>query len=351
MVNFQEKLLGYPQYCRQFTCSESLITIFSCPPEARLMKNKMATIWSHENYIFYVLEAKKVRHTPEGAYEIGAGNCVLVKKVAWILEQFFDIGFCLVLFFIPDEFICDTLKSRSVPITKTNEKYKPVITLQATETLQSFFVSMYAYFSGTTTPDKAWLELKFRELILNIADNPKNVEALSYFCTLMSEPKSVSLERMMNDNYCFNLTLQQYAVLCNRSLAAFKRDFKNIFNSTPRKCDARGNLAKVKFSGFSLPTPKAPVAIARPEGLTVRSGVSKGFAVAKITSTVGSSKRYFEITFVEPNASIIWMRHFSTRKIFTFDGLISGVKYFVRVGVKNENGVIIYSEIVSQFAI
>ena len=40
MVNFQERVLQYPQYCRQFSCSESMITIFSCPPEARLMKNK-----------------------------------------------------------------------------------------------------------------------------------------------------------------------------------------------------------------------------------------------------------------------------------------------------------------------
>ena len=247
MVNFQEKVLGYPQYCRQFTCSESLITIFNCPPEARLMKSKMADLWSDENYIFYVLEGKKIWHTAEGAYEISAGDCVLVRKGAWILEQFFDIGFCLVLFFIPDEFICDTLKSRSTPITKTNEKYKPVITLQATETLQSFFVSMYAYFSGTATPDKSLLELKFRELILNIADNPNNVEALSYFCSLMSEPKSVSLERMMNDNYCFNLTLEQYAILCNRSLSAFKRDFQKLFNSTPGKWLLEKRLEKARF--------------------------------------------------------------------------------------------------------
>ena len=85
---------------------------------------------------------------------------------------------------------------------------------------------MYAYFSSTTEPDKALLELKFRELILNIADNPKNVEALSYFCSLMNEPQSVSLERVMNDNYCFNLKLEQYATLSNRSLSAFKQDFQ-----------------------------------------------------------------------------------------------------------------------------
>lgn len=235
MVNFQERLLTYPQYCKQFSCGESLITIFNCPPEARLLKNKFADLWSHENYIFYVLEGKKVWHTANGSYEIEAGSCVLVRKGACILEQFFDIGFCLVLFFIPDEFICETLKSRSTPLAKTGEQFEPVIPIKATGTLKSFFESMYAYFAGTTAPDKSLLELKFRELILNIAHNPDNVEALSYFCSLMNEPQAVSLQRVMNDNYCFNLKLEQYAALCNRSLSAFKRDFQKQFNNTPGK--------------------------------------------------------------------------------------------------------------------
>jgi AraC-like DNA-binding protein len=247
MVNFQERVLTYPRYCRQFSCGDSLITIFNCPPEARLMQNKLADLWCHENYIFYVLEGKKVWHTAEGAYEIGEGNCVLVRKGACILEQFFDIGFCVVLFFVPDEFICNTLKNKSAPIAKTGSKYQPVMKLNATETLKSFFVSMYAYFSGTAEPDKSLLELKFRELILTIADNPKNEEALSYFCSLMNEPQSVSLQRVMDDNFCFNLKLEQYAILSNRSLSAFKRDFQKQFNSTPGRWLLEKRLEHAKF--------------------------------------------------------------------------------------------------------
>lgn len=235
MVNFQERVLHYPQYCKQFSCGDSLITIFNCPPEARLMKDKFADLWSHENYIFYVLEGKKVWHTASGSYEIGAGSCVLVRKGAWILEQFFDIGFCLVLFFIPDQFICDTLRSRSTPIPQTGRTYSSVIPIASTETLKSFFVSMYTYFAGTSSPDPSLLELKFRELILNIADNRENAELLSYFCSMMNEPHSVTLERVMQDNYCFNLKMEQFANLCNRSLSAFKRDFQKQFNSPPGK--------------------------------------------------------------------------------------------------------------------
>jgi AraC family transcriptional regulator, exoenzyme S synthesis regulatory protein ExsA len=235
MVNFQQRVLGYPEYCKQFTCSDSLITIFNCPPEARLMKTKLSDLWSHENYIFYVLEGKKIWHTSHDSYDISAGQCVLVRKGACILEQFFDIGFCLVLFFVPDQFICDTLKSRSTPLAKLDRKFEPVIRLDTTETLRAFFISMYSYFSSTTTPDKTLLELKFRELILNIADNTNNAEALSYFSSLMNEPQSVSLERVMNENYCFNLKLQEYAQLSNRSLSAFKRDFQKLFQTTPGK--------------------------------------------------------------------------------------------------------------------
>ena len=39
----------------------------------------------------------------------------------------------------------------------------------------------------------------------------------------------------MEENYCFNLKLEQFAQLCNRSLSAFKRDFQKLYNTTPGK--------------------------------------------------------------------------------------------------------------------
>jgi AraC-like DNA-binding protein len=163
------------------------------------------------------------------------GSCVFVRKGASIIEQFFDNGFCLVLFFMPDEFLCDTLKTKTTPIVKPGVKYEPVMLLEANETLEAFFVSMSSYFSSTKEPDQSLLELKFRELILTIADNPRNSELLSYFCSLLHEPQTAALQRIMEDNYCYNLKLEEYAELCNRSLSAFKRDFEKYFGTTPGK--------------------------------------------------------------------------------------------------------------------
>ena len=235
MVNFYDRVLQHPDFCRQFNCGDTLITAFNCPLEARLMKTRYTDLWSRYNYIFYVIDGRKIWHTAHRSYDMQKGSCVFVRKGASIIEQFFDSGFCLVLFFMPDEFLCETLKTKTTPIGKPGNKYEPVILLDTSETLEAFFVSMSSYFSSTNEPDQSLLELKFRELILTIADNPRNSELLSYFCSLLHEPQTAALQRIMEDNFCYNLKLEQYAELCNRSLSAFKRDFEKQFDTTPGK--------------------------------------------------------------------------------------------------------------------
>jgi AraC family transcriptional regulator, exoenzyme S synthesis regulatory protein ExsA len=235
MVNFYDRVLQHPAYYRQFTCGPSLITCFNCPMEARLMKTRFSDLWTQYNYLFYVVDGSKIWHTAHGSYEIQKNSCVFVRKGGFILEQVLDTGFCVVLFFIPDEFICETLKSRSKPLEQYGKTYEPLMLLHTTETLAGFFYSMSSYFAESTEPDQSLLQLKFRELILTIADNPRNEELRSYFCALLHEPRSKSLQRVMEDNFCFNLQMEQYARLSNRSLSAFKRDFQKQYNTSPGK--------------------------------------------------------------------------------------------------------------------
>jgi AraC-like DNA-binding protein len=235
MIDFLERVLQYPQYYRQFTCDNSLITAFNCPMEARLMKTRFAGLWTQYNYLFYVVDGRKVWHTAQGSYDLQKDNCVFVRKGAWVLEQFAETGFCVMLFFIPDEFICEVLSTRAKPLAGYEQRFEPVMRLEAGETLRNFFLSMSAYFSETNEPDPALLEIKFKELILTVADNGLNKELLSYFCSLLHEPQPVLLKRVMEDNFCFNLGLETYAKLCSRSLSAFKRDFEKVYRCPPGK--------------------------------------------------------------------------------------------------------------------
>jgi len=246
MVNFYERVLQNPTYYRQFNCSDSLITVFNCPLEARLMQTRFAALWTKYNYLFYVVDGRKIWHTANRTYDIGKETCVFVRKGAWVLENFLEQGFCVVLFFIPDEFICNTLKTRTRPLIAAHTQYEPVMIIDNSETLSAYFHSISSYFAETNEPDRSLLELKFKELILTIADNPNNAGLLSYFCSLLHEPQHISLQRIMDENYCFNLGLEQYAQLSNRSLSTFKRDFQKVYGIAPGKwlLEQRLNHAK-----------------------------------------------------------------------------------------------------------
>ncbi|MFC0771988.1 helix-turn-helix domain-containing protein [Terrimonas alba] len=230
MFNFYEKIVSDPIYHRQLSCGDRLITKYNCP-----LDNKMQGIWSQHNYIAYVMEGRKIWHTAHGSYDLRKGSCVFVRKGACIVEQFFESVFCIVLFFVSDEFVCDVLKSKATPLTKAGRKFETIMPVERNEAIDAFFYSMMPYFGSAKHPDPSLLELKFREIILTIADNPGNSELQSFFSSLLNQPQAVSLQQIMNDNYCYNLRLEEYAQLTNRSLSAFKRDFQKQFDTTPGK--------------------------------------------------------------------------------------------------------------------
>jgi AraC family transcriptional regulator, exoenzyme S synthesis regulatory protein ExsA len=230
LYNLYTHIATNPSRCRRFTCGESLLTIFNCR-----LKNKYEELWSHYNYIVYVVEGRKIWHTAHGSYDLREGSCVFVRKGACIVEQFFDTEFCFFLFFVPDEFISDVLKTKSNPIHQSGKKYDPVMVIDNNAPVQTFYQSMMTYFDASGEPDQSLLELKFRELILTIAGNPRNAELLSYFCSLLKEPQSVSLQMVMQENFCYKLKLEEFARLSNRSLSAFKRDFLRLYDTSPGK--------------------------------------------------------------------------------------------------------------------
>ena len=230
MYNLYTHIATNPERCRRFTCGESLLTLFNCR-----LQNKYEDLWSHYNYIIYVLEGRKVWHTSHGSYDIREGSCVFVRKGSAIVEQFLESEFCFFLFFIPDDFIFDVLKSKSTPIQKSGMNFNNVISIDNNAAVQAYFQSMMVLFNSNGEPDRSLLELKFRELILMVADNHRNHELLSYFCSLLQEPQNISLKRVMEENFCFNLKLEEFARLGARSLSAFKRDFLKLYNMSPGK--------------------------------------------------------------------------------------------------------------------
>ena len=230
MFNIYDKIKSNPDFYKQFRCGDSMVTIFNC-----LLQNKYEDMWSHLNYFVYVVEGRKVWHTADGTYDLRQGDCTFVRKGASIVEQFFETGSCFIFFFMPDEFISETLQNKKLSASGPQKQIPSVIPIKDNAIVQSFFLSMSSYFSSNREPDQALLQLKFKELVLTLADDTSNNDLLNYFHSLTQQPRTASLQQVMEENFCFNLKLEEFARLNARSLSAFKRDFENLYHTTPGK--------------------------------------------------------------------------------------------------------------------
>jgi AraC-like DNA-binding protein len=98
--------------------------------------------------------------------------------------------------------------------------------------MTAFYDSVTSYFSSPAEPPEHLLELKFKELLLNIITSENNRELTGYFCKLVQSGKG-DLQEIMENNCYFNLHLEEYARLCHRSLSTYKRDFYDAFGIAP----------------------------------------------------------------------------------------------------------------------
>lgn len=191
--------------------------------------------WSHHNYIQYILSGKKAYHTPDRSWLMKGGDAFFVKKGACIIEKFFEEPLCIMTFFIPDSYLQSFIRENN-SLRQGGPAEPPknelLIPLQVNSIMTAYFDSLIPYFYSETKPSEYLLELKFRELLVNILDNSQNDGLRNYMLHLLL-PQHESFQRVMEANCLYNLSLQDYAKLLNLSLSSFKRHFISVYNTTP----------------------------------------------------------------------------------------------------------------------
>ncbi|HEY0677251.1 MAG TPA: AraC family transcriptional regulator [Chitinophagaceae bacterium] len=240
MVNYYELVKNNPEYFRQFTCNEVLFLNYDCP-----VKLKKVAKWSEHNYIYYVLSGRKSIHTPDRSVSLRAGSIAFIKKGACIVEQFYEEPFCIVVFIIPDSFIVSFLKNFIPRVETPGKSGNMIIPITTDELIQGFYYSILPFFTSSDKVPEAMIELKFRELLMHILNNPANSELQQYFLQLKDQTSS-PIQDIMEANYAYNLAIEDYARLCNRSVSSFKRDFQSIYKTTPGRWLSEKKLERAK---------------------------------------------------------------------------------------------------------
>lgn len=229
MKNLYDYVKANPTEVRQYSCKDLLFLKMDCPPALKFDD------WNEHNCFIHVLNGTKCLYSRERSWLLQKGATLFVKKGAITVEKLEDEPLCALMFFVPDEYVRCFMKENAALIPaqdfslNTRDQVLPV---QTTPVMHAFYESVISYFETGKQPSENLLELKFRELLLNIITTESNVVLIRYFCKLAQDGTN-DLKEVMENNCLYNLELHEYARLCHRSLSKFKRDFTAAFGETP----------------------------------------------------------------------------------------------------------------------
>jgi AraC-like DNA-binding protein len=197
----------------------------------------------------------------------GPGDTLFFKKGATVVEQHFEEDVCLLMVFIPDALLRSAVRDVIGAVNLKIADIEPIpaaLRVKNDVSLAALFQSMRMYLAGTEKPPEALVRLKLSELAISILTSGTNAELAAYFRRLGASD-SPSVAEIMEANFYFNLSLEEYAKLCHRSLSSFKREFQAHFQKPPGKwlvqrrleyaanllCNSRMNVTEIAFeSGF-----------------------------------------------------------------------------------------------------
>lgn len=118
------------------------------------------------------------------------------------------------------------------------------VKINTTELIHSFIRSLLPYYKGGGQIDIKFADIKREELLIILLQNQPELAGVFFD---FGRPEKINLEEFMNRNYQFNVSITRFAYLTGRSVSAFKRDFKDIFNETPSRWLVQRRLQEAYF--------------------------------------------------------------------------------------------------------
>ena len=104
------------------------------------------------------------------------------------------------------------------------------ILIEPDKILRGYFLSVIPYTEPATPVSKKLASIKVNEAIALILEMRPDLE---HFLFDFNDPHKQGLEDFMLRNFHYNAPIEHFAKLSGRSLTSFKREFMDIFNTSP----------------------------------------------------------------------------------------------------------------------
>ncbi|WP_237561814.1 helix-turn-helix domain-containing protein [Flagellimonas algicola] len=248
IVDIQRYFERHPKF-NKLMGDNYLFVEYKCPIDIENFQ-----LFTDSHIINYVISGKKDWFGPNQTFEIQGGDALFVRKGVYTTRQHFEVDYCVILFFITDDFVANFFRDHlELKFVSAQIDFKQIFEVDVNDSFEALILSIFNYFKQAGEIPKSLVEIKFRELLFNILLNPKNRTLAQYLYSL-SDLQKANMEHTMLLNFQYDLGLDEFARLCGRSLSAFKRDFKSHFKETPGRWikNKRLEYAKTLLNQSSL---------------------------------------------------------------------------------------------------
>lgn len=206
---------------------------FSCYSDNERMYRNMVK----DHTLVYVYSGELLLQEGKTEVCVRKGECVFLRKDNRVCltkqpkgkEQFCGISMIFSRSFLRDFYQRMDKKLLPVRVQKWDSS---VIRLPGMPAITSLFQSMLPYFDTSVKPTDRLVDLKLQEGVYALLDIDRHFYPSLFDFT---EPWKIDIMDFMEDNYAYDLTMEDVAHYTGRSLATFKRDFKKLSALSPQK--------------------------------------------------------------------------------------------------------------------
>ena len=190
-----------------------------------------------EHHIVYVNSGELLLEENNKKTKVLAGECVFLRRdnrITMTKQPRGDEKFNAIFMVLKRNFLRDFYQSfDKSQLPQDISKHIPsVIKLPKTPDVLSLFQSLTPYFDTTIKPAEKLMELKLQEGVYSLLNTDKRFYASLFDFT---EPWKIDILDYLDENYMYDLSIEDIAGFTGRSLATFKRDFKKISSLPPKK--------------------------------------------------------------------------------------------------------------------
>jgi AraC-type DNA-binding domain-containing proteins len=190
-----------------------------------------------DHFLVYVYSGEYVLEEGKRKTVVRPGECVFLRRDNRVEmtkqpkdgEPFMAIFMCFKRNFLRE--VLQKFERKELPLDAGKHR-QSVIKLPGTPDIKGLFLSLTPYFDSSVKPSDDMMCLKMLEGIHSLLNIDQR-----FFPTLFdfAEPWKIDILDFLNDNYMYDLSLEEIASFTGRSLSTFKRDFKKVSSLPPER--------------------------------------------------------------------------------------------------------------------